>query len=82
MDELGAIGDRDLGTSNERRENSDDGLDVLTRSIDRRIEAALRDMPIILEIPTPSEKYIFQRSCQNIGVPVPRPTQRHSLSLQ
>jgi hypothetical protein len=47
------IGDRDLGTSNERRENSDDGLDVLTSSTDRLIEAALRDMPIMLETPTP-----------------------------
>ena len=43
------IGERDLGTSNERRENSDDGLDVLTSSTDRLIEAALRDMPIILQ---------------------------------
>ena len=51
-DEL-LIGDRDLGTSNERRENSDDGLDVLTRSMDRRIEAALRDMSIILDLHPP-----------------------------
>ncbi len=52
------IGDRDLRTSNERRddvtsdercENSDDGLDLEPRSIERLIEAALRDMPIILE---------------------------------
>jgi hypothetical protein len=54
------IGDLDLRTSNERRDDltsderheKSDGLDLGPSSMDRLVEAALRDMPIILETTT------------------------------